>query len=175
MRTEEYPSRKKCLSILAKAGCSKNVIKHCLAVEDLALKIAHLTQCDLELVSCGALLHDIGRGKTHGVKHVFWGGMVAREYGIPEDIINIIEKHIGAGISKEEAKELGLPERDFIPITVEEKIVAHADNLTEEGNKVPLSKVVQRFRDMGYPEIADKIKKLHNELSQLCNIDLDLI
>jgi uncharacterized protein (TIGR00295 family) len=173
--TDNLPSKEDCLRLLIKAGCTKEVIEHCLAVENLAIKIAQLTDCDLELVSRGALLHDIGRGKTHGVEHAAWGGDIAKQFGIPIEIVRIIENHIGAGISKQETKHLGLPERDFITTTLEEKIVAHADNLMEENKKQPVSKVIQRFESQGYPEIAKKIKRLHEELSTICNKDLDLI
>jgi uncharacterized protein (TIGR00295 family) len=173
--TENLPSKEDCLILLAKAGCSEKVIEHCLAVENLALKIARLTDCDLDLVSRGALLHDIGRGKTHGVKHAAVGGEIAREFGLPKEIIRIIENHIGAGISRNEARELGLPERDFIPVTLEEKIVAHSDNLMEENKKQLVIKVIQRFESQGYPYIANKIKRLHEELSTICKMDLDLL
>jgi uncharacterized protein (TIGR00295 family) len=173
--TDNLPSKEECLRLLAKAGCSEKVIEHCLAVENLALKIALLTDCDFDLVSCGALLHDIGRGKTHGMEHAAWGGEIARQFGLPQEIIQIIVNHIGAGISKEEAKELGLPDRDYTPTTLEEKIVAHSDNLMEENKKQPVNKVIQRFESQGYPEIANKIKRLHEELSTICKMDLDLI
>lgn len=172
---DNLPSKEECLRLLRAAGCSERVIEHCLAVENLALKIARLTDCDLDLVSRGALLHDIGRGKTHGVEHAIKGGDIAREYGLPKEIIRIIENHLGAGISRNEAKELGLPDRDFIPTTLEEKIVAHADNLLEENKKQPIIKVIQRFESQGYPEIAKKIKRLHEELSTICKMELDLI
>ncbi len=109
------------------------------------------------------------------MKHAAVGGKIAREYGLPEEIIHIIENHIGAGISRNEARELGLPDRDFIPATLEEKIVAHADNLMEENRKQPAIKVIQRFESQGHPEIANKIKRLHEELSTICKMDLDLI
>jgi uncharacterized protein (TIGR00295 family) len=173
--TDNLPSKDECLRLLIKAGCSKEVIEHCLAVENLAIKIAQLADCDLDLVSRGALLHDLGRGKTHGVEHAVWGGDIAKQFGIPLEIVRIIENHIGAGISKEEARELGLPDRDFIPTTLEEKIVAHADNLIEENKKQPVSKVIQRFESQGHPKIANKIRRLHEELSTICNMDLDLI
>jgi tRNA (cytidine56-2'-O)-methyltransferase len=173
--TDNLPSKEECLKLLTKAGCSEKVITHCLAVENLALKIARLTDCDLDLVSCGALLHDIGRGKTHGVEHAIKGGEIAREYELPKEIIRIIENHLGAGISRYKAKELGLPEMDFTPTTLEEKIVAHADNLIEENKKQPIIKVIQRFESQGYPEIANKIRRLHEELSTICKMDLDLI
>jgi uncharacterized protein (TIGR00295 family) len=173
--TEKLPTRDECLEILRSSGCSNQVIAHCMAVEEVAVKIARRTNCDMDLVSSGALLHDIGRARTHGIKHAVEGGNLVRELGLPESIIRIIERHVGAGISKGEACLLGLPERDYIPNTLEEKIVAHADNLINENMKRPVEEIVKQLQSLGYSEAAGKIEALHRELSEICKIDLDLI
>jgi uncharacterized protein len=54
------------------------VIKHCEAVAELAVEIAKACKekglnVNLELVEIGALLHDIGRSKTHSVHHAMAG------------------------------------------------------------------------------------------------------
>ena len=49
------------------------------------------------------MLHDIGRSKTQGIMHGVEGAKIATELGLPEAIVNIIERHLGAGIPKEEA------------------------------------------------------------------------
>ncbi|UCF08323.1 MAG: TIGR00295 family protein [Thermoplasmata archaeon] len=175
MTNEALPTRDECLKTLRTSGCSENVITHCLAVEGLAVKIAKLAHADLELVSAGALLHDIGRAKTHGVGHAVEGGRIARELGFDERLVLIIERHIGAGITKNEAERIGLPAGEYIPQTLEEKIVAHSDNLIDEDRKVPVSKVISRFEKEGYGEAAQKIRDLHSELSGVCGVDLDLI
>ena len=84
---------------------------------------------DIDAIYLGGLLHDIGRAKTHGIGHAVAGSIIALENGLSDKVVNIIERHIGAGISREEAVALGLPEKDYFPVTMEEKIVAHADNL----------------------------------------------
>jgi uncharacterized protein len=43
--------------------------------------------------------------------------------------VSIIERHIGAGMTADECSLEGLLPRDCMPVTVEEKIVANADNL----------------------------------------------
>jgi uncharacterized protein (TIGR00295 family) len=173
--TEKLPTRDECIEILKNSGCSDQVIAHCRAVEGIAVNIAKRAHCDMDMVSIGALLHDIGRARTHGIKHAVEGGNLARELGLPERIILIIERHIGAGISKDEALDLGLPGRDYIPATLEEKIVAHADNLIRENKKRPVEDIVKQFQSRGYLEAAGKIATLHKELSEICKIDLDLI
>ena len=124
-----FPNREKCLKILHDAGCSEKVVEHCKTVTRLALKIAKKCNANIELVEAGALLHDIGRSRTHGVMHGVEGAEIAKEIGLPDEIVNIIERHLGGGISKEEATKIGLQEKDYTPVTLEEKIVCHADNL----------------------------------------------
>ena len=134
-------NEKEAIALLISSGCSPDVIEHCRAVAEYAKKIAidisenakrkgHPMNIDIDAVFLGALLHDIGRSKTHGICHAIAGANIAIENGLDEKIIKIIERHIGAGIPKEEAPGLGLPENDYLPVTIEEKIVSHADNLT---------------------------------------------
>jgi tRNA (cytidine56-2'-O)-methyltransferase len=167
-----FPNRDECLKMLRDAGCSKEVIEHCKTVTKLALKIAAKCNANLELVEGGALLHDIGRSKTHGVMHGVEGAKIAKEIGLPDEIVNIIERHLGGGISKEEATKIGLPEKDYTPVTLEEKIVCHADNLIAHDRKQTLSEAIKPYMK-NMPDVAEKIKKLHRELSEICGIDLD--
>ena len=118
------------IELLKKENTPENVINHCKAVYKKAMKIAsNFDNVNVDLIKKGALLHDIGRSKTHGITHAIEGVKIAKKYGYSEDVLNIIERHIGAGITKEEAIGLGLPEKYYMPQTLEEKIVAHADNL----------------------------------------------
>ena len=110
------PTPDECLYYLRLYDCSQAVINHCLAVRDLAIRIAGYTDANIELVEIGALLHDIGRGKTHGIQHAVTGAEIARELDLPSEIVNIIERHLGAGIPKEDAIELGLPEKNYLPV-----------------------------------------------------------
>jgi len=115
-----------CISLLRRAGCTEGVIAHCRAVRDLAL-----TYASDPLVEAGALLHDIGRGVTHDLHHAEAGGAICRSFGLDKAIVAIVERHIGAGLTADECSLLGLVPRDCMPRTLEEKIVAHADNLVK--------------------------------------------
>jgi uncharacterized domain HDIG len=115
-----------CISLLRRAGCTEGVIAHCRAVRDLALAYA-----SDPLVEAGALLHDIGRGVTHDLHHAEAGGAICRSFGLDKAIVAIVERHIGAGLTADECSLLGLVPRDCMPRTLEEKIVAHADNLVK--------------------------------------------
>jgi uncharacterized protein len=75
------------------------------------------------------MLHDIGRGVTHGIDHAQRGADLARSLGLGPSIVSIIERHIGAGLTADECSLERLIPRDCLPVTVEEKIVANADNL----------------------------------------------
>jgi len=172
-----FPSRERCLSLLREEGCSDDVIEHCIAVERLAMGIARHCTTDvetLELVSRGALLHDIGRSRTHGMMHAVEGAALLRARGMDEPIARIVERHIGAGLTSEEAAALGLPKKDYMPTTLAEKIVSQADNLIEEV-RIPLAKAIERATDRNMNALADRMERLHRELSQLCRIDIDEI
>ena len=82
-----------------------------------------------DLVRAGAMLHDIGRGVTHGIDHAQRGAALAGSLGLDERIVSIIERHIGAGLTADECSLARLIPRDCLPVTIEEKIVANADNL----------------------------------------------
>lgn len=119
-----------CIALLRRAGCSDDVVAHCRAVRDLALTYADGI-ADRDLIEAGALLHDIGRGVTHDLHHAEAGGAICRAFGLDERIERIVERHIGAGLTADECSLQNLAPRDCVPQTIEEKIVAHADNLVK--------------------------------------------
>jgi uncharacterized protein (TIGR00295 family) len=169
------PSPDKCIDLLKIAGCSKEVINHCIAVRDIAVKIAKKADVNIELVEAGSLLHDIGRSKTHGIHHAIEGVKIAKKLNLDESIIRIIECHIGAGILSKDAKELGLPVKDYLPVSLEEKIVCHADNLVNGNKRQPVEIEVEKALTRGLKEYAIRLVNLHKELSELCGIDLNKI
>ena len=92
------------IEILKKEKTPHNVIDHSIAVCKKACEIAeNFPEADLDIIQKGALLHDIGRSRTHGITHAVEGVKIAREYGYGDDVLNVIERHIGAGITKKEA------------------------------------------------------------------------
>ena len=169
------PTPKECIELLRKSGCSEEVIKHCQSVRDIAVRIAKRANADLKLVEAGALLHDIGRSKTHGIRHGVEGAIIARKLNLPESINRIIERHIGAGLPADEAKKLGLPYKDFIPETLEEKIICHADSLVDNSRKQDIENEVERALVDGNHEYARRLVALHKELSDICGIDVNKI
>ena len=155
------------IELLKKENTPENVIEHCKAVCKKAMKIAaNFEDADEDLIRKGALLHDIGRSRTHGITHAIEGVEIAKRYGYSEDVLNIIERHIGAGITEQEAEKLGLPKKSYVPQTLEEKIVAHADNLISGSAEVDLDFVIKKWK-RNIEDSDDNIErliKLDNEL-----------
>ncbi len=121
------------IGLLREAGVSWVDIRHCVKVSEKALEIAGRTgaSLDMELIGRGALFHDLGKAKTHEIEHGKIGADIGRELGLPEKVTDIMEKHIRGGLTEEEAKELGLPVKDYSLKTLEEKIIIYADRLVD--------------------------------------------
>lgn len=169
------PSYDKCIHLLINNGCSEKVISHCKAVCNLSVKIAKKAGADERIVEVGALLHDIGRCKTHGILHALKGAKIVEKQGFPEKIVLIVQNHIGAGLDKTEAKKLGLPNKEFMPKSLEEKIVCHADNLIDDCTRQPVEAEVEQALQKGLKNYAIRLIELHKELSDICGIDLNKI
>ena len=155
------------IEILRREKTPENVIEHSKAVCMKAMKIAaNFSEANTDLICKGALLHDIGRSRTHGIEHAIEGVEIAKGYGYGKDALNIIERHIWAGITAEEAVKLGLPEKSYLPETLEEKIVAHADNLVSGSEEVDMDFVIEKWkRRIDEPDDnIERLIKLDDEL-----------
>ena len=121
------------IALLRKVGVSEDDIKHCTKVADKALEIARRTnvKLDMELVGRGALFHDLGKAVTHAIEHGQIGAEMGKDLGLPEAITAIMGKHIRGGLTEEEARELGLPVKDYTLKSLEERIVIYADRLVD--------------------------------------------
>jgi len=139
---------------LINAGCTRDVVAHCIAVSAIAVSLAGQVNVplDRELVRQGGLFHDIGRARTHGIDHALAGVAIAQELGFSAQLVRIIERHIGAGITAAEAVRLGLPRKDYVPLTPEEKIVSYADNLISGVREMPFSEALDRFKTILGPD-----------------------
>ncbi|MBA4373612.1 MAG: phosphohydrolase [Thermodesulfovibrio sp.] len=128
-----YTIQKSDIDILRNAGVTEDDIDHCVRVAEKALEIAVRTgaELDMELVGRGGLFHDLGKAKTHGMEHGKIGAELGKALGLPQTIIDIMEKHIRGGLTGGEAEELGLPVRDYTLKSLEEKIVIYADRLVD--------------------------------------------
>ena len=128
----------------------RKLFDHSGQVRDEALRIATTPACagmnlDLDLLSAGAWLHDIGvyrcnapdvlcTGTQHYLRHGIIGADMLREYGALhgldlEPCARICERHTGSGLTADEIRirRLPLPVRDYLPETLEEKLICLAD------------------------------------------------
>ena len=170
---KRFVSSSEALNLLKRAGCSTSILRHCLAVSCLAVQLAWKlkrrdVKIDVRLVEIGGLLHDIGRSKTHGIDHAVVGADIVRSFNLPSSVVRIVERHTGAGILAEEAEKLGLPSRDFIPETLEEKVVSYADKLIEGNRVVSFDAALRRFsEEFGESHvIVNRFIRIHTELFQ---------
>ena len=155
----------------------KLILTHSEEVARKALDIAEMhpeLNIDMQFVYEAAILHDIGIFMTdapgihcHGDKpyicHGILGAELLRKEGFPKHA-RVAERHTGAGITAAEIKEqkLPLPAKDFLPETIEEKLICYADKFfskshpekekTLEGAHRSLQKfggdTIKRFEEM---------------------------
>ena len=94
---------------------------------------------DLEFLTEAALLHDIGIGRCHApeigctgaepyIRHGVAGREILEVEGLPRHAL-VCERHTGSGITtiEIEAQGLPLPPRDYLPVSLEEKLICVAD------------------------------------------------
>jgi len=127
------PSLDKSRQLLNTTLLDSQILKHCEATLQKALRIAEFVtpeiSLNMQLIEIGALLHDIGRAHVHDLTHGYVGGQILRKHEYPANVILIVERHVLGGFTAIEAEKVGLPKREFVPQTWEEKIVCVADKL----------------------------------------------
>ena len=138
------------MAIHSKCGSNHRIVNHCQAVAMAAKIVTDEFQrrghaVDESSVIAAALLHDIGRTRIQTVRHGVEGAEMLEKEGVDYKVIEIVRRHVGAGISPEEAKTLGLPDFDYVPRTLEERIVCFADKMVDADNIRPFGEEVRRF------------------------------
>lgn len=121
------------MDLMKKAGMTEGDIRHSVRVAQKALDVAARVgiYLDMELIARGALFHDLGKSRTHDIEHGKIGAEIGAGLGLPEAVTAVMEKHIRGGLTGEEAKELGLPVKDYTLKTLEERIIIYADRLVD--------------------------------------------
>jgi len=149
----------------------RGVLGHSKVVQKVALEIGmNVKDIDLEFIKSASLLHDIGRfeygpGSKEAVKHGIAGAAILRKEGLP-DYALVAERHLGAGISKEDIKEqkLELPLKDYLPVSKEEKIITYADKLVFEEEIKSVEDAVSKFTKRFGERAGSRIKELGEEI-----------
>lgn len=142
----------------------ETVMRHSLEVLEKSIDIVKkkklYDQVDFDLMISGAILHDIGtfeflESKTKDVnyiRHGIIGAEILRKEGLERQAL-IAERHTGSGLTKEEiaANDFPLPHEDFLPVSLEEKIICYADKFSSKNpNKVDTMESIEaEFRAYG--------------------------
>lgn len=155
-------------------------MRHCRQVADLALKINRERGLGLDgnLVDDAAMLHDIGIFLTdaggidcHGtepyIRHGLLGAELLRSEGMPEEVARVAMRHTGAGITRQDIVEMGLPlpPGDYMPETLLERLVCYADKFYSKTN-LESAKSLDRVRASMLrhsQSTLDRFEKLHAE------------
>lgn len=120
----------------------KTVLQHSIHVRDRALFLAHQhpeMNLDVLFIEQAAMLHDIGVFLTDAptiycfgtlpyICHGYLGREILEKEGLPQHAL-VCERHTGTGLYLSEIvlKQLPLPHRDLIPISLEEQLICFAD------------------------------------------------
>jgi len=129
-----YAITKNDIDVLRTAGVAEDDITHSVHVAEKALELARRiggVSINQELVGRGALFHDLGKSKTHEMEHGKIGAELGCKIGLPQEICDIMEKHIRGGLTEAETIELGLPVKDYTLHRLEERIIIYADRLVD--------------------------------------------
>lgn len=172
------------LVILVRAGLSEADIRHSILVARKAVDIAKRTgmTLDMQLVARGALFHDLGKALTHSFQHGELGVEIGKSFGLPKSITDIARKHFHGGLTSEEARRLDLPNVDYTPRLLEERIVLYADRLVdiltegfftfqdEQEAEARFEEIVTTHRAYGKDKLtSERYVQYHRELSALIN------
>ncbi len=126
--------------------------------EQIARRVGYLNP-DVKFIREAALLHDIGIlfttqsgigcfGDKPYVCHGYLGRELLESEGLPVHAL-VCERHVGAGITRKEIEENGLPvpHRDMIPVSIEEQIICYADKFfSKDTESLHQAKPLERVR-----------------------------
>lgn len=156
------------------------LVEHSQAVAALSVEIARACDGNWEFIEEAAWLHDIGIRYTHapgidchGEQHYLWHGVIGREIcekaGFPRHAL-VCERHVGTGLTVQEIRSLdiGLPERDMLPLSQAEQIVCYADKYFSKSSseRLPLVEIRRRLARHGVDSLA-RFERLHERFGSL--------
>lgn len=161
------PNALEALALHKKYGSHERTVAHCQGCARISRLLAEKAaergnMVNQSAVNAGALLHDIGRSQTQVVNHGYVGAQILEKEGVDAVVVEIVKRHVGAGISAEEAKALGFPSGDYIPMTLEQKIVCFADKMLDGDRARPFEEEVKRFVKKGHD--VQRLKKLKEDV-----------
>lgn len=118
---------------------SKNVADKAKCFAEQFMKIHPEADIDIDFLYEAAMLHDVGifmcdapsidcHGSHSYICHGMLGAELMRKEGFPQHAL-VCERHTGTGLTccDIEKQNLPLPHKDFVPVSLEEKIICFAD------------------------------------------------
>ncbi|MCM1317669.1 MAG: HDIG domain-containing protein [Bacteroides sp.] len=154
------------------------LLVHSEAVAAKALDIARLRRLDLDPdhIYAGAMLHDVGifyvdapgiycNGSKPYIMHGILGAEMLRAHRQPEWLARVAERHTGSGLTAEDIRtqHLPLPEKDFLPETLLEKLICYADKFfskTSLDTEKDIDRVRASMKKFG-PGAMQRFEDLH--------------
>ena len=151
MNSPKMLTRKESMSLLADYGQETGWTMHCYAVAEAAAKvgdvIAKSRPIDCSFLWSAALLHDIGRYITHDpLLHGVEGYKILSMLGYEKEAY-VCASHILFGLNAADSSQLGLPSSDFVPRTIEEKLMPLVDYLIEYDQPTTLDRRFSSLRE----------------------------
>ncbi len=144
---------------------SRQVTDRALAILDAHPQWEAEGLVDRTFVEEAAMLHDIGiiycnapkiycNGPHTYIEHGYLGAELLRSEGLPRHAL-VAERHTGTGITIEQIvrEDLPIPERDYCPQSLEEKIICYADKFYSKshlGEEVALDKIKYNIWKYGF-------------------------
>ncbi len=159
-----YAPGSKAYTILVQHG--NDVARKAIAAAE---KVPHLNP-DFKFIEEAATLHDIGMfltntpelgcvGEHPYICHGFLGRAILERKGLPAHAL-VCERHVGVGITSEDIKRhrLPLPERDMVPISIEEQVICYADKFfSKNGNgvaaEIPVAEILRKLTTYGHDKV----------------------
>ena len=164
-----------CWKIIDQYYPEDNALKHILLVHSQSVAqralqiVSHHPELhlDRQFVEEAAMLHDIGICRCHApsiecfgtadyILHGRMGAEILRKEGYPRHA-RVCARHTGAGLTREdiERQQLPLPAQDFLPETLEEKLICYADkfysktHLERERSVIEAAQSLEKFGEKG--------------------------
>lgn len=136
------------------------LVRHSGAIAEKAKRVVENAgmedRVDMQFLEDAAMLHDIGIIRTNApgiycfgelpyICHGTEGKKILDDWGLDERYGHVCERHTGSGLTEEEIIEqnLPLPHRDFLPETLEEKVICYADKFFSKSKDLEREKTLE--------------------------------
>ncbi|WP_316863354.1 DVU_1551 family NTP transferase [uncultured Cohaesibacter sp.] len=152
LQNHHLPDERECVALFDAAGAPQSVRRHGQAVAKLASLLAielqeHKQDLDIGLITAGALLHDIAKGRPH---HASVGAELLAEWGFPA-LYNIVGQHMALANGYRRLDEIAL-------VYLADKLVSGEDIVGLEQRFAP---AFERFSNQ--PDALAGVRKRLND------------